>query len=96
MDHQFDNISVLTRTRTRSDVPEPLVTLRVGVEGSFAPGRHVIRWRQSKTTGDTLHKKVVVKLFAPVNNRLRAGDNSVLDTVREFLLIVIMVLALVI
>jgi len=33
----------------------------VRVEGSFSHGRDVIGWKQSKTTGKTLCKEVVVK-----------------------------------
>jgi len=51
----------------------------VGVEGSFSIGRDVIWWRQSKTPGETLRKKVVVKQFARANSGLLAGDNPVLD-----------------
>jgi len=52
----------------------------VGVEASFSLGRDVIGWRQSKTTGETLCEKVVVRLFARANSRLLAGDNAVLDS----------------
>jgi len=36
----------------------------VGVEASFSLGRDVIGWRQSKTTGETLREKVVIRQFA--------------------------------
>jgi hypothetical protein len=36
----------------------------IGVEDSFSLEREVIGWRQSKTTGETLCKKVVVRQFA--------------------------------
>jgi hypothetical protein len=36
----------------------------VGAEASFSLERDVIGWRQSKTTGETLHKKVVVRQLA--------------------------------
>jgi len=36
----------------------------VGVEASFSLGRDVIGWRQSKTTGETLCKNVVVRQSA--------------------------------
>jgi len=32
-----------------------------GVDTSFSPGQDVIGWRQSKTTGETLLEKVVVR-----------------------------------
>jgi hypothetical protein len=51
----------------------------VGVEASFFPGRDVIGWRQSKTTGETLREKVVVRQFAWVNSGFLAGDNRVFD-----------------
>jgi len=36
----------------------------VGVVASFSLGRDVIGWRQSKTTGETLREKVIVRQFA--------------------------------
>jgi hypothetical protein len=36
----------------------------VGVEASISHGRDVIGWRQSKTTGETLREKVIVRQFA--------------------------------
>jgi hypothetical protein len=36
----------------------------VGVEASFPFGRDVIRWRQSKTPGETLRETVVVRHFS--------------------------------
>jgi len=53
----------------------------VRVEASFSLGRNVIGWRQSKTTGETLHKKVVVRQFARANSGLLAGDDPVLDPI---------------
>jgi len=53
----------------------------VGVEASFTLGRDVIRCRQSKTTGETLHKIVIVRLFARANNVILAGDDPTLQTV---------------
>jgi len=52
----------------------------VGVEASFSLGRDVIEWRQSKTTGETLREKVVVRQFARANNGMLAGTNRELDT----------------
>jgi len=52
----------------------------VGVEASFSLGLDIIGWRQSKTTGKTLRKKVVVRQYARANNGILAGDNPVLDT----------------
>jgi len=51
----------------------------VGVEASFSLGRDVIGWRQSKTAGETLRKKVVVRQFALANNGILAGTDPELD-----------------
>jgi len=52
----------------------------VRVEASFSLGQDVIGWRQSKTTGETLRKKVVVSQFSRANNEILAGTNLELDT----------------
>jgi len=52
----------------------------VWVEASFSLGRDVIGWRQSKTTGETLGEKVVVRQFARANNGILAGTDPELDT----------------
>jgi len=52
----------------------------VGVEASFSLGRDVIGWRQSKTTGETLREKVIVRQFARANNGILAGTDPELDT----------------
>jgi len=51
----------------------------VGVEASFSLGQHVTGWSQSKTTGETLREKVVVRLFAQANNGILAGTDSELQ-----------------
>jgi len=51
----------------------------VGVEASFSHGRDVIGWRQSKTTCETLHEKVIVRQFARANNGILAGTDPQLD-----------------
>ena len=51
----------------------------VGVGASCSLRRDVIGWKQSKTTGKTIHKKVVVRLYARANSRLLAGEDPVLD-----------------
>jgi len=51
----------------------------VGVKASISLGRDVIGWRQSKTTGETLREKVVVRQYARANNGILAGDDPVLD-----------------
>jgi hypothetical protein len=50
----------------------------VGVEASFSLGQDVIRWRQSRTTGETLCEKLVVRQFPHANTGLLAGDDPVL------------------
>jgi len=52
----------------------------VGVEASISLGRDVIGWRQSKTTGETLREKVVVRQFAQANNVILAGTDPKMDT----------------
>jgi len=57
-----------------------IISHGVGVEASFSHGQDVIGWRQSKTTGGTLHEKVVVTQFARANNGILAGTDPELDT----------------
>jgi len=52
----------------------------VGVEASFSFGRDVIGWRKSKTTGETLCEKLVVRQFARANKGILAGTDRELDT----------------
>jgi len=52
----------------------------VAVEASFSLGRDVISWRQSKTTGETLREKVVLRQFARANDGILAGTDPELDT----------------
>jgi hypothetical protein len=52
----------------------------VGVEASFSLGQDRIGWRQSKTTGKTLHEKVVVSQFAQANDGILADTDPELDT----------------
>jgi len=52
----------------------------VGVEASISLGRDVIGWRQSKTTGETLREKVIVREFARANTGILAGTDPALDT----------------
>jgi len=49
------------------------------VEASLSLGQDVIGWRQSKTTGETLREKVVVRQYACANNGILAGNDPVLD-----------------
>jgi len=52
----------------------------VGVEARSSLGLDVIGWRQSKTTGETLHERVVVRQSGQANNGILAGDDPALDT----------------
>jgi hypothetical protein len=56
-----------------------IITHSFRVEASYSLGRDVIKLRQSKTTGATLHQQVVVRQFARANSGLLAGDDPVLD-----------------
>jgi hypothetical protein len=58
----------------------PIIPHGVRVETSFSLGRDVIGWRQSKTTGETLREKAVVRQFARANNGTLAGTDRELDT----------------
>jgi len=57
----------------------PNIPHGVGVEASFSLGRDGIGWRQSKTTGETLCEKVLVRQFARANNVILAGTDPELD-----------------
>jgi len=57
----------------------PIIPHGVRVEDSFSLGCDVIDWRQSKTTGETLWEKVVVRQLAQGNNGIFAGDYTALD-----------------
>jgi len=57
-----------------------IIPLGVGVEAMFSLGRDVFGWSQSKTTGVTLRKKVLVRQFARANNGILAGTDPELDT----------------
>jgi len=52
----------------------------VGVAASNSLGRDVIGWRQSKTTGETLHNKVIVRRFARANDGILVGADPEVDT----------------
>jgi len=58
----------------------PIIPPGVGVEASFSLGRDVIGWRQSKTKGETLRQKVVVRQFARACNGILAGTDPELVT----------------
>ena len=51
----------------------------VGVEASVSLGQDVIGWRQSKTTGETLWEKVVVRQYSWANDGILAGDDTASD-----------------
>jgi hypothetical protein len=57
-----------------------IIPYGVGVKARFSLGRDVIGWRESITTGETLHEKVVVRQFAQANNGILAGTDPGLDT----------------
>jgi len=66
-----------------SNVPRDIFSIIphcVRVEASFSFGRDVIGWRQSKTTGETLREKVIVRQFASANNGSLAGTDPELNT----------------
>jgi hypothetical protein len=50
------------------------------VEASVSLVRDVVRWRQLKTTGETLGEKVIVRQFGQANHRLLAGDDPVMHS----------------
>jgi len=51
----------------------------VGVEASFSVGQNVIGWTLSKTTGEMLGEKVIVRQFARRNKGILADNVPVLD-----------------
>ena len=51
----------------------------VGVEASLSLGRDVVGWRQCRTSGDTLQKKVIVRQFARSNPGIVAGAGASLE-----------------
>jgi len=56
-----------------------IIPYGLGVEASVSLEPDGIRWRQSKTTGETVCEKVVVRQFTRANNRLLIVDDPVLD-----------------
>jgi hypothetical protein len=51
-----------------------IIPSSVSVEASFSLWRDVIGWRQSKTTGETIGEKFVVRQFADGNRILVVTD----------------------
>jgi len=51
----------------------------VRVEASFSLGQDVVGWRQSKTTGETLREKVVLRRFARANKGIVVGPDPEWD-----------------
>jgi len=43
-----------------------------GVEATFSLRSNILGWRQSKPTGKTIHRTVVVRQFVPTNNGILA------------------------
>jgi hypothetical protein len=56
-----------------------IIPCGVGVEASFSLGYNIIGWRQSKTTGETIREKVVIRKFARANNGILAGTDQELN-----------------
>jgi hypothetical protein len=77
--HQEETHSKYTDLSTVARNIFSIIPHGVGAEASFSLERDVIGWRQSKTTGETLHKKVVVRQLARANSGLLAGNDAVLD-----------------
>jgi len=50
-----------------------------GVQAGFSLVWDVIAWRQSKTTGETLREKVILRQFTQANNGILLGDDPVSD-----------------
>jgi len=72
-----------SKSADRSNVVRDIFSIiphGVGVEARFSLGQDVICWRQSKTTGETRCRKVVVGQFARANNGILAGTVPELDT----------------
>jgi len=57
-----------------------IIPCGVGVDASCTLGRDVIGWRESKTTGKTLCKKVIVRQFVQAYKGILAGTDPELDT----------------
>jgi len=47
----------------------------------FLSGQDVVGWRQAKSTGQTLHEKVVGQQFAWASNSIVQGDKPALDII---------------
>ena len=73
MHSKYDDLSNVAR-----DVFS-IILHRVRVETSVSLGQDVVGWRQSKTTGETLHEKVIVRQVARANAGILAGYHPVLD-----------------
>jgi len=51
----------------------------VGVEVIFSQGEDLIGWRQSKSTGEPLWEKGIVRHYSHNMNRILAGDYTALE-----------------
>jgi len=60
--------------------PTSIIPHGVGVEASFSLVRNDIRWRQSKTTGETFRERAVATQFVQASNGIFAGSVPSLDT----------------
>jgi len=58
-----------------------IIPLGVGVEASLSLGRDGIGWRQSKTTAESLHRKVVLRQFARGTSGILSNTDPELDTI---------------
>jgi len=56
-----------------------IIPYGVGAEACSSLGQDVIRWRQSKTRGETLREKVDVRQFARTNTGILAGTDLDMD-----------------
>jgi len=66
-----------------SNVARDVFSIRphgVGMEANFSIWWDVIGWWQSKTTGETIRHRVVVRQFPRANNQIVAVDDRALDT----------------
>jgi hypothetical protein len=70
---KFDDFSNGARDRFS------IISHGIRVEASLSYGRNLIRWRQSKTTGESLCVRVVVMQCGRANSGLLAGDDPLLD-----------------
>jgi len=71
---QYANLSSVARD-ILSPIPHGICR-----EASYSIGRDVISWMHSKTTGEALCEKQLVRQFTQANNGILAGDDLAMDT----------------